>query len=144
MDLSRRWKILSVSCLAGSILYFVLLLCFPACGGKLETIEGMEIPMKCYWYSAALKVLAVPLFLSSIISFGAKGTEAKKWTAVFEMLFLVLIPILTVVIGPCQAEGMRCRLTAVASMIMAIVLLVICILKVHTAIQMKKYSVEDE
>lgn len=145
MDLKKDWKRTSHVFLGVLIIYFVGLIIFKPC-------EWTETPMKCTWYSIALKCMYVPLFANGIWIYKSKSLESKKYACFQNMLLCLSIIFASVFIGVCSGgydglfcipEGMICSKLEIMALAISCILILINLIQLYIIAQMKKYELED-
>lgn len=145
MDFERNWKKTACSFLCVTLIYFAgAIVC--------KTCEWTEMPMKCTWYSTALKCMAVPLFASGVLEYKSKTIESRIYMCVQSLFLCLTILFLSLFIGACSKEcnnlicvpaGMICLKLEIMALVTACILMFISFVQLYIIFQMKKYELED-
>jgi len=80
-------------------------------GKALTLVNGMKVPMKCFWTAMAAIATAVPLFLIGLLQTVSRQKETRRALgAVGGVLGIMAIALPTVLIGVCIHPDASCNL----------------------------------
>lgn len=124
-----------------SIFYFmvgVILLIGPYT--FFRVCEVGEKPMKCYWSTKAIGVLAVLLILSAMVRFFVKTVREIAIVNIFVIVTAGLVALIpSVIIGGCGMKTMAChRVTFPAFYIIAIFTILVAVIEMFWKIKYRK------
>ncbi len=125
---NKTKKICNILAIVASIVLIIGLKTFATpCEGMIETVKGMEVPMKCHWTDVALLYLAVATIVVGIANI------IKNSKSTLELIGMgvlaIAITMNNVGIGVCKMEGMACHTMKTFAIVIGVVFIVLGILQ---------------